>query len=74
MNFIPSPGKIGGCVPGGLGVRIDSHCYSGYMISPYYDSMSRSLLLRVKIVLRQFLVCCVQWMSLLLRVLKRLCH
>ena len=25
--------------PGGIGVRIDSHCYEGYEISPYYDSM-----------------------------------
>lgn len=39
-NFIPSPGKITKYIaPGGNGIRIDSHSYSGYEISPYYDSM-----------------------------------
>ncbi len=47
MNFIPSPGKIEWMhAPGGLGVRIDSHCYSGYMISPYYDSMIAKLIVK----------------------------
>ncbi|MFH1645796.1 MAG: acetyl-CoA carboxylase biotin carboxylase subunit [Candidatus Omnitrophota bacterium] len=39
-NFMPSPGKIESYhVPGGRGVRIDSHVYTGYTISPFYDSM-----------------------------------
>ena len=39
-NFIPSPGKISNFhVPGGHGVRVDTHIYSGYTIPPYYDSM-----------------------------------
>jgi acetyl-CoA carboxylase, biotin carboxylase subunit len=39
-NFMPSPGKIDMLnLPGGFGVRIDTHIYPGYTISPYYDSM-----------------------------------
>ncbi len=39
-DFRPSPGKITNLhTPGGQGVRIDSHIYSGYTIPPYYDSM-----------------------------------
>ncbi|MBU4342741.1 MAG: acetyl-CoA carboxylase biotin carboxylase subunit [Candidatus Omnitrophica bacterium] len=39
-NFMPSPGKIDLFLPaGGPGVRVDSHVYSGYTISPHYDSM-----------------------------------
>jgi acetyl-CoA carboxylase, biotin carboxylase subunit len=39
-NFAPSPGEIGLYYPpGGHGVRVDSHCYSGYRIPPHYDSM-----------------------------------
>ncbi len=39
-NFTPSPGMVDGVhFPGGMGVRVDSHVYSGYEISPYYDSM-----------------------------------
>ncbi|WP_216829441.1 acetyl-CoA carboxylase biotin carboxylase subunit [Alkalihalobacterium elongatum] len=39
-NFMPSPGKITKYLPpGGLGVRVDSAAYPGYMISPFYDSM-----------------------------------
>lgn len=39
-DFRPSPGKITTLhTPGGHGVRIDSHIYSGYVIPPYYDSM-----------------------------------
>lgn len=37
---MPSPGRITEYLPpGGLGVRVDSAVYTGYMISPYYDSM-----------------------------------
>ncbi|MCA1807980.1 MAG: acetyl-CoA carboxylase biotin carboxylase subunit [Kiritimatiellia bacterium] len=39
-NFSPSPGRIEWVhFPGGPGVRIDSHIYSGYDVCPYYDSM-----------------------------------
>jgi acetyl-CoA carboxylase biotin carboxylase subunit len=44
-NFQPSPGLVKLFVPpGGPGVRVDSHCYSGYTIPPYYDSMIGKLL------------------------------
>lgn len=39
-NFAPCPGEVSLYYsPGGHGVRIDSHVYSGYMIPPHYDSM-----------------------------------
>ena len=39
-DFRPCPGKITALnLPGGLGVRVDTHIYAGYEISPYYDSM-----------------------------------
>jgi acetyl-CoA carboxylase biotin carboxylase subunit len=44
-NFTPSPGTISLYYPpGGLGVRVDSHAYSGYTIPPYYDSMIGKLI------------------------------
>lgn len=44
-NFQPCPGKIERLIaPGGFGVRWDSHTYSGYTVSPYYDSMIGKLL------------------------------
>jgi acetyl-CoA carboxylase biotin carboxylase subunit len=44
-NFAPSPGKITAFhVPGGLGVRVDTHAYAGYVIPPYYDSMIAKLI------------------------------
>lgn len=40
FTFVPSPGKLEQChFAGGIGVRIDSHVYSGYSVPPYYDSM-----------------------------------
>ena len=40
VSFIPSPGTVSHFhPPGGPGVRIDSHLYSGYVVPPYYDSM-----------------------------------
>lgn len=39
-SFIPSPGNITLYhAPGGPGVRVDSHIYTGYRVPPYYDSM-----------------------------------
>ena len=44
-DFRPSPGKITNLnVPGGHGVRLDTHVYSGYTIPPYYDSMIAKLI------------------------------
>lgn len=44
-NFTPSPGKITNFhIPGGLGIRVDTHAYSGYTIPPYYDSMIAKLI------------------------------
>jgi acetyl-CoA carboxylase, biotin carboxylase subunit len=46
-NFIPSPGEITLYVaPGGPGVRVDSHAYSGYVVPPYYDSMIAKVITR----------------------------
>ncbi|MDE6762839.1 MAG: acetyl-CoA carboxylase biotin carboxylase subunit [Oscillospiraceae bacterium] len=44
-GFRPSPGKIKALhIPGGPGIRIDSSVYSGYEITPYYDSMIAKLI------------------------------
>jgi len=44
-NFSPSPGKIDlWYAPGGKGVRVDTHVYSGYSVPPYYDSMIAKLI------------------------------
>ncbi len=44
-NFRPCPGRIKSLhVPGGFGVRIDSAVYSGYEITPFYDSMIGKLI------------------------------
>jgi len=45
QTFLPAPGKIEWFhAPGGLGVRWDSHIYSGYTVPPYYDSMIGKLI------------------------------
>jgi acetyl-CoA carboxylase biotin carboxylase subunit len=44
-NFMPSPGKITRAhVPGGIGIRWDSHIYGGYSVPPNYDSMIGKLI------------------------------
>lgn len=44
-DFRPCPGKIVSLnLPGGFGVRVDTHIYPGYEISPYYDSMIAKLI------------------------------
>jgi acetyl-CoA carboxylase, biotin carboxylase subunit len=49
FTFQPSPGLIKQFhVPGGLGVRFDSHIYSGYRIPPYYDSLTGKLIVHGK--------------------------
>ncbi|RLD15883.1 MAG: acetyl-CoA carboxylase biotin carboxylase subunit, partial [Caldiserica bacterium] len=48
-EFIPSCGKIEKLIlPGGPGVRIDSACYQGYEIPPYYDSLIAKLIIHGK--------------------------
>ncbi|MCC5930230.1 MAG: acetyl-CoA carboxylase biotin carboxylase subunit [Cyclobacteriaceae bacterium] len=66
-DFRPSPGRIETLhIPGGLGVRVDSHVYAGYVIPPNYDSMIAKLIvtaqtreeciLRMKRALQEFIV------------------
>jgi acetyl-CoA carboxylase, biotin carboxylase subunit len=44
-NFTPSPGTIDlWYAPGGKGVRVDTHVYSGYTVPPHYDSMIAKLI------------------------------
>jgi len=48
-NFAPSPGKLDYFIsPGGPHVRVDTACYSGYAIPPYYDSMIAKLIVKGK--------------------------
>ena len=44
-TFLPTPGRVTAYhAPGGLGVRVDSALYAGYMVPPYYDSMIAKLI------------------------------
>jgi acetyl-CoA carboxylase biotin carboxylase subunit len=44
-TFAPSPGRVSHLVmPGGPGVRVDSHLYAGYTVPPNYDSLVAKLL------------------------------
>ncbi len=48
-NFIPSPGKIEYFhMPGGPGVRVDTHAYSSYVVPPYYDSLVAKLIVHAR--------------------------
>ena len=45
VSFIPSPGEITRLhVPGGPGIRVDTHIYAGYRVPPFYDSMIGKLI------------------------------
>ncbi len=44
-DFMPSPGRIGEWEPPeGDGIRVDTHCYPGYFVPPFYDSMIAKLI------------------------------
>jgi len=48
-DFAPCPGKITAFhIPGGHGVRVDTHAYAEYVVPPYYDSMLAKLIVRSK--------------------------
>lgn len=48
-NFMPSPGQVDLYIPpGGPGVRVDSHIYQGYLVSPYYDSLVAKLVVHAR--------------------------
>ncbi|MEO1370214.1 MAG: acetyl-CoA carboxylase biotin carboxylase subunit, partial [Acidobacteriota bacterium] len=45
VRFTPSPGRMHTLhLPGGPGIRVDTHAYQGYVIPPHYDSMVAKLL------------------------------
>jgi acetyl-CoA carboxylase, biotin carboxylase subunit len=49
ITFSPMPGKIETCnLPGGLGVRVDSVIYPGYIVQPFYDSMLAKLIVHAE--------------------------
>lgn len=44
-TFLPSPGKVEELIlPGGFGIRVDTHLYCGYEVPPYYDSLLAKLI------------------------------
>lgn len=46
-GFVPSPGLIEKCIlPGGPGIRVDTHIYQGYRIPPHYDSLIAKIIAR----------------------------
>ncbi|HSW19225.1 MAG TPA: acetyl-CoA carboxylase biotin carboxylase subunit [Ramlibacter sp.] len=48
-NFMPGPGRIAAwTAPTGEGVRVDTHCESGYLVPPYYDSLMAKLIVHGK--------------------------
>jgi acetyl-CoA carboxylase, biotin carboxylase subunit len=49
VTFVPSPGRITGLnLPGGIGVRVDTHAYTDGVIPPYYDSLVAKLIVHGK--------------------------
>jgi acetyl-CoA carboxylase, biotin carboxylase subunit len=49
VTFAPSPGRITALnLPGGLGVRVDTHIYPQYLVPPHYDSLLAKLIVRAE--------------------------
>jgi len=49
VTFAPSPGRITALnLPGGLGVRIDTHIYNQYLVPPFYDSLLAKLIVKAE--------------------------
>jgi acetyl-CoA carboxylase biotin carboxylase subunit len=49
VTFAPSPGRITALnLPGGLGVRVDTHIYTNYVVPPHYDSLLAKLIVRAE--------------------------
>jgi acetyl-CoA carboxylase biotin carboxylase subunit len=49
ITFAPSPGRITALnLPGGLGVRVDTHIYTNYVVPPHYDSLLAKLIVRAE--------------------------
>src|SRR5207248_8077459 len=49
VTFAPSPGRITGLnLPGGFGVRVDTHIYEGYVVPPNYDSLLAKLIVHAE--------------------------
>jgi acetyl-CoA carboxylase biotin carboxylase subunit len=49
ITFAPSPGRITGLnLPGGLGVRVDTHIYENYVVPPNYDSLLAKLIVHAE--------------------------
>jgi acetyl-CoA carboxylase biotin carboxylase subunit len=49
VTFAPSPGRITALnLPGGLGVRVDTHIYNQYLVPPFYDSLLAKLIVRAE--------------------------
>src|SRR5690606_33051219 len=66
-DFRPSPGKITNVLlPGGNGVRVDTHIYNGYVVPPHYDSLLAKLITyaptrleairKMRVALEQFII------------------
>src|SRR5262249_51532495 len=48
-SFAPSPGRITALnLPGGFGVRVDTHIYEGYVVPPHYDSLLAKLIVHAE--------------------------
>jgi acetyl-CoA carboxylase biotin carboxylase subunit len=49
VSFAPSPGRITALnLPGGFGVRVDTHIYEGYVVPPNYDSLLAKLIVHAE--------------------------